>query len=219
MTIRQASGIVVGQAMVGIGVALALRTRASSEVRARRRIERDLHDGAQQRLVALALRLRSAERDLDERAEPEVGELLVSAAEELQTAVREIRELVEGSVPAVARDQGLAVALAALAARAPLPVAFNVSLRPLPPEVESTAYLVASEGLANVLKHAGASRAAIGARRRDKSLLVEVTDDGVGGAHGLRSLADRVEARGGRLSVTSPAGGGTRVLAEIPCAS
>jgi signal transduction histidine kinase len=218
MILRRTSGLLLGQAVVGIGMAMALRARASGAA-ARRQIARDLHDGAQQRLVALALRLACAGRRLDGGADPELETLLVSAAQELGTAVREIRELVAEGPPAALRGGGLPAALAELAARAPLPVVVDARVRCLAPAVERAAYFVASEALANVLKHARASRVTIGARHRDTSLVVEVTDDGVGGVTGVRALRDRVASCGGRLCVTSPAGGGTRVLAELPCAS
>ena len=190
----------------------------------RRRIERDLHDGAQQRLVALALQLRSAQRELGGRADPEIDLLLADAVDELQVAVEELRELARGVHPAILTEDGLAAALESLTSRAPIPVALDVSEGRLPAQVEATAYFVACEALANVVKHAHASKAAISAHRRNGVLVVEVEDDGVGGAHaengsGLRGLADRVEALGGRLVVESPTGGGTHVVGEIPCVS
>jgi len=190
----------------------------------RRRVERDLHDGAQQRLVALALQLRRAQRQLGVDADPELERVLSSAAEELQVAVQELRDLAAGILPPVLAQSGLAVALDALAGRAPLPVSVDGVPERLPPQVEVTAYFVASEALANVVKHAHASRAAITARRSNGTLTIEVADDGVGGAHpnggtGLRGLADRVEALGGKLAVESPPGNGTRVIGVLPCAS
>ncbi|HSI98299.1 MAG TPA: sensor histidine kinase [Gaiellaceae bacterium] len=190
----------------------------------RRRIERDLHDGAQQRLVALALELRSAQRALDEASDPELEKLLTSTADELQVAVEELRSIAHGIHPGALRQGGLASALGALASRAPLPVTVEGASERLSPDVEATAYFVASEALTNVVKHAGASRATIRARRDEGMLVVEVEDDGVGGASldggsGLRGLADRVESRGGRLRVESAPGSGTRVVGEIPCAS
>jgi signal transduction histidine kinase len=191
----------------------------------RRRLERDLHDGAQQRLVALALELRRAHRRLGPDADPELARLLAGAAEELHVAVQELRELAGGILPPVLAQSGLAAALQALANRAPLPVTVGGVPERLPPELEVTAYFVVSEALANVVKHARASRASIAVTRRNGSLVVEVADDGVGGADadgdgsGLRGLADRVEALGGRLVVDSPTGEGTRVIGELPCAS
>jgi signal transduction histidine kinase len=190
----------------------------------RRRIERDIHDGAQQRLVALALELRSAQRRLGDDADPELETLLASAADELQVAVDELRELAAGIHPGVLVQGGLGAALEALAGRSPIPVAVESTEERFAPEVEGTAYFVASEGLTNVVKHSRATRAAIRATTVNATLVVEVVDDGVGGASledgsGLRGLADRVEARGGRLRVTSAPGSGTRLVGEIPCAS
>ncbi len=190
----------------------------------RRRIERDLHDGAQQRLVALALQLRLAQRRPGEHADPEVDRLLEAAVDELQAAVNELRELARGVHPAILTEEGLAAALDSLASRSPLPVSLEVLDARLPPEVEATAYFVACEALANVVKHAEASKAAISAWRQNGSLMIEVEDDGIGGARtedgsGLRGLTDRVEALGGRLTIQSPVGGGTRLVGEIPCAS
>jgi signal transduction histidine kinase len=190
----------------------------------RRRIERDLHDGAQQRLVALALELKSAERRLDGHADPEVERLLASAADEVQVAVEELRELAGGIHPGILTQGGLGVALATLASKAPVPVVVDADVDRLRPELEATAYFVASEALTNVAKHAHAKSATLRARVDNGKLVVEVADDGVGGAApdggtGLRGLADRVEAQGGRLRIESPPGGGTRVTGEIPCAS
>jgi signal transduction histidine kinase len=190
----------------------------------RRRIERDLHDGAQQRLVALALELRSAHRQLDQTDDGEVARLLSSTADELQVAVEELRELAQGIHPGILTQGGLAHALEALAARAPLPVSVDATSERFSPDVEATAYFVACEALTNVVKHAQAATASIAARRENGDLVIEVSDDGRGGAAqsggtGLRGLTDRVEARGGRLVVESVPGSGTRVRGEIPCAS
>lgn len=190
----------------------------------RRRIERDLHDGAQQRLVALALELRAAQRQLGATGDPELERLLSSTADELQVAVEELRELAQGIHPGILTQGGLEHALEQLAARAPLPVTVDSTDERFAPEVEATAYFVACEALTNVVKHAGATHASIAARRDDGHLVIEVTDDGNGaveenGGSGLRGLTDRVEARGGTLVVESVAGSGTRVRGEIPCAS
>ncbi len=190
----------------------------------RRRIERDLHDGAQQRLVALALELRSAQRALGDQGDPDVDRLLASTADELQVAVEELRELAHGIHPGTLTQAGLGSALEALAARMPIPVTVDAITERLPPEIEATAYFVASEALANVVKHAHASHAAIRATRANGTLVIEVSDDGVGGADtragsGLHGLADRVEAHGGRLSIDSVTDSGTRVVVEIPCGS
>jgi signal transduction histidine kinase len=190
----------------------------------RRRIERDLHDGAQQRLVALALELRAAQRQLVASGDPELERLLSSTADELQVAVEELRELAQGIHPGILTQGGLEHALEQLAARAPLPVTVQSTDERFAPEVEATAYFVACEALTNVVKHAGATRASITARRDDGHLVIEVLDDGNGavgenGGSGLRGLTDRVEARGGTLVVESVVGSGTRVRGEIPCAS
>jgi signal transduction histidine kinase len=189
----------------------------------RRRIERDLHDGAQQRLVALALELRSAQRQLGDSGDPDMQRLLASTADELQVAVDELRNLAQGIHPGILTQGGLSHALEALAARAPLPVSVDATDERFAPELEVTAYFVACEALTNVVKHAGASNASIDARRRNGVLVIEIWDDGRGGAEedgsGLRGLTDRVEARGGRLVVESTPGGGTRVRGELPCVS
>jgi signal transduction histidine kinase len=190
----------------------------------RRKIERDLHDGAQQRLVALALELKRAQRALGTDGAPDVDRLLGSTADELQVAVQELRDLAAGIHPPLLAQEGLHAALVALAARAPLPVDVEAPPDRLPPDIEGTAYFVASEALTNVVKHADASRARITARREGSRLTIEIEDDGRGGASpdhgtGLRGLRDRVEARGGQLRVESRDGGGTRVYGEIPCGS
>jgi signal transduction histidine kinase len=186
----------------------------------RRRIERDLHDGAQQRLVALALAMKSAQRG---QKDPDVELLLESTAEELQVAVEELREIARGIHPGILTQGGLAVALDSLAARAPIPVSVDAEVERLQPEVEAAGYFVASEALTNVAKHAHASSAAVKASLLDGELVIEVRDDGIGGANadggGLRGLADRVEAQGGRLLVESSLGSGTRITGVIPCGS
>jgi signal transduction histidine kinase len=188
----------------------------------RRRIERDLHDGAQQRLVALALQLRTAHRRSGGGIDPDVDRLLNEAVGELQVAVEELRELAHGVHPAILTEEGLAAALESLLSRTPLRCTLDASGERLPTTVEATAYFLVSEALANVVKHAGASRVAVRALPRNGVLLVEIEDDGRGGARldggsGLRGLAERVEAIGGRLSLESSPGRGTRVVGEIPC--
>ena len=191
----------------------------------RRRIERDLHDGAQQRLAALALQLRTAQRRLgSQEADPQVEALLDSAVAELQAANEELRELVRGVYPAILTEDGLAAALESLALRSPFPIELDVVEGRFDPKVEATAYFVACEALANVAKHARASKAEVCVARRDGLLRVEVADDGVGNARplpgsGLSGLGDRVEALGGRLRIDNSAGGGTTIVGEIPCGS
>jgi signal transduction histidine kinase len=191
----------------------------------RRRIERDIHDGAQQRLVALAIELRSARRTLDGGADEGFGGLLDAAVDELQEALDELRELARGVHPAVLTEEGLGAAIESLVARSPIAVAIEASPEErFAPEVEAAAYFVVSEALTNAAKHAEASNATVVAERRNGSLVVEVADDGVGGAtaldgHGLRGLADRVESLGGNLRIETCDGGGTRIVGEIPCAS
>ncbi|MGZ4301590.1 MAG: sensor histidine kinase [Solirubrobacteraceae bacterium] len=189
----------------------------------RRRLERNLHDGAQQRLVALGMQLRLLGPRI--RTDPAAAEALVTAAAaELATSVDELRELAHGIHPPVL-GHGLTVALESLAARSTVATDVSVDLLDrLPEVVEVAAYFVASEALANVAKHAQATAAQINVSRGAKGALVEVADDGVGGADdaggsGLRGLADRVEALGGQLRVTSPLGVGTTISAVIPCGS
>jgi signal transduction histidine kinase len=187
----------------------------------RRRIERDLHDGAQQRLLALALALRSAEHRHRGSLDPELDRLLDGAVMEIQGAVEDLRELTHGLHPTILAEQGLEAALASLSARMPVPVEVDVRVPVRPePAVEAAAYFVACEALANVVKHAQARSASVRVTSNDSTLEVEVRDDGSGGASaggsGLRGLADRIEALGGQLVVESPPGAGTRVSAEIP---
>ena len=190
----------------------------------RRRIERDLHDGAQQRLVALNLTLGVAETRV--ASDPEAAvRLIAQARAEAVEAVRELRELARGIHPALLADRGLGAALEALAARAPVPVEIvGIPRVRLPPAVEATAYYVAAEALTNMAKHANASQVSVRLDADRCRLLIEVRDDGDGGAQtapggGLHGLADRVDALDGRLEVDSPPGGGTAVIAEIPLES
>jgi signal transduction histidine kinase len=188
----------------------------------RRRLERDLHDGAQSRLVALALNLRLARRHTDDRSD--AAALLDSSIDELRQSLEELRELARGIHPAVLSERGLEPAIRSLAARAPLPVevAGGGGGR-LPAAVETAAYFVVAEALTNVAKYARAAHAGVLLERANGRLVVEVSDDGVGGADasagsGLRGLSDRVAALNGELVVTSSPGGGTRLRAELPCA-
>ena len=189
----------------------------------RQRLERNLHDGAQQRLVALSLELGLLEaQSVDD---PVSTRQLEQAGRELAQSLQELRELARGIHPAVVTGHGLAVALETLVARAPVPVRLTVDLdQRLPEGQEVAAYYLVSESLTNVAKHAHASSVTIDVARANGQLVVEIVDDGDGGANtdggsGLRGLADRVEALDGRLRVWSPRGAGTRVRAEIPCAS
>ncbi len=188
----------------------------------RRRLERNLHDGAQQRLVALSLELRLAERKLA-AGDPMAGELLQRASEELAGALEELRELARGIHPAVLSDKGLVPALEMLAGRATVPVELSATLDGrLPAPVEAAAYYLVAEALTNAAKHADASCVNVCVTRANGGAVVEVADDGVGGADvrggsGLRGLRDRVEALGGELAVESPAGDGTTLTARLPC--
>jgi signal transduction histidine kinase len=182
----------------------------------RRRVERDLHDGAQQRLVALAMRLQLA-RDVSSDARSLIDE----ATTELQAAIGEVRDLARGIHPPILSEAGLMAALETLAERSPVPVRLEGSDRRYPPSVEATAFYVASEALTNAIRHAGAAEVSIGVTSEGHVMAVTIADDGRGGADpaagsGLRGLLDRVAALGGRLTVTSPQGGGTIVTAELP---
>jgi signal transduction histidine kinase len=224
----------------GAAAALALENqRLSAELRARieelrasrarlveagdaerRRLERNLHDGAQSRLVALALKLRLARGRAD--GQPELAELLDESSEELQAGLNELRELARGIHPAVLSDRGLAPALEMLASRAPVPVEVTTNCGDdLPPPVATAIYFVVSEALTNVAKYAQARQAAVTIERGAGCVVAEVADDGVGGADltkgsGLRGLSDRVAALDGRLMLDSSPGGGTRLRAEFP---
>jgi signal transduction histidine kinase len=190
----------------------------------RQRIERDLHDGAQQRLVSLAISLRMLGDSLGDDAPAEIREELSAAGTELRGAIEELRELAHGLDPAILRESGLGPAIRSLAERCPTPTSVELELEGrLPRVIEATAYFVVAEALANVTKHAEASHVTVRVRTRDDQLLVEVEDDGHGGADvsrgsGLRGLTDRVAASGGRFDLGSVVGGGTRVAAELPIA-
>jgi signal transduction histidine kinase len=190
-------------------------------LRNRRQLERDLHDGAQQRLVSLALSLRLAQEQLD--ADPlNTDRLLDRSREELDEALKELRELARGIHPAVLSDRGLAAAVEALAHRAPFPVEVGeLPAERLPEHVELATYFIVSEALTNVAKYASAGQASVEVVKRNGRLTVEVADDGVGGADmdrgtGLRGLSDRLAAIEGRLQVDSEPGRGTTVRASIP---
>jgi signal transduction histidine kinase len=187
-----------------------------------RRIERDLHDGAQARLVALGMSLGMAEQKLDEDPE-RAGQLLAEARAGAEEALRELRDLARGIHPPVLADRGLEAALRALANSTPMHVTLSVDVPQRPTSaVESAAYFVAAESLANAAKHARSDWLDIRIARIGNKLEVEIRDDGVGGADpagsGLSGLRQRIEALDGRLQVSSPPGGPTTIYAELPCA-
>ncbi len=223
----------------GAAAALALENqRLSAELRARiedlrasrarlveagdaerRRLERDLHDGAQSRLVALALKLQRARRRADEL--PELATMLDESSSELQASLEELRELARGIHPAELTDRGLRPALETLASRAPVPVEVSADVEEVPPAVATAVYFVVAEALTNVAKYAGARSAIVTVETSDGLITAIVSDDGVGGADpaagsGLRGLLDRVAALDGRLELESPPGGGTRLAATFP---
>jgi signal transduction histidine kinase len=217
---------------------LALRVESLARSRAdlveaadaeRRRIERDLHDGAQQRLVSLAMNLGMARERFDDEAEP-VRQAIAAAHDEAVLALTELRQFIRGLHPAVLSDRGLVAALSGLAARAPLPVRLQVDVpRPASAAVEAVAYFIVSEALTNVAKHAQATRIEVAVTRTGATLRIAVTDDGRGGAAfgtsdgvdgtGLRGLAQRAAAVDGTLKIDSPRGGPTVITAELPCES
>ena len=192
----------------------------------RRRIERDLHDGVQQRLVSLAMDLGRAKEKLDTDTDPDgAKELVGEAHEEAKRAITDVRDLARGIHPAVLTDRGLDAALSSLAARSPVPADVRVDVAERPPaSVEAAAYFVVSEALANITKHANATQADVTVRRSGDRLTVKVEDDGAGGASivdgsGLAGLRDRVGALDGELHLLSPRGGPTVLMVEIPCGS
>ncbi|SDL45723.1 sensor histidine kinase [Nonomuraea jiangxiensis] len=188
----------------------------------RRRIERDLHDGAQQRLVSLAMNLGLARATLTDLPEP-AREAIEQAHEEAKQALKELRDFVRGLHPAVLNDQGLDAALSGVAARAPFPVKLRVDIdRRASPTIEAVAFFVVSEALTNIAKHAAATRAEVGVRRERDRLHLLVHDDGCGGARldggtGLRGLAQRIDSVDGSLKLSSPLGGPTTIEVELPC--
>ena len=188
----------------------------------RRRLERDLHDGAQQRMVSLAMTLGLAQQKL--ATNPEQGARLVAEAhEEAKRALQDLRDLARGLHPAVLTDHGLEAALPALAARCPIPTRVDVAVSPRPAAaIESAAYFVVAEALTNVARHSQATDVQVTARRDNDMLTLDIRDNGKGGAQavpggGLAGLTDRVEALNGRLTVSSPDGGPTVLHVEIPC--
>jgi len=188
----------------------------------RRRVIRDLHDGAQQRLVHTILTLKLARRAVQNERE-DAAALLTEALDHAEQATAELRELAHGILPAVLTRGGLRAGVHALASRMPVPVENGVSVGRLPTGIEATAYFVVAEALTNVAKHSRAQRARVSARVEEGALRIEVRDDGLGGARpdgsGLVGVSDRIAALDGRFHVDSPAGGGTLVAAAIPIPS
>lgn len=222
----------LGRAMLQGGTDARLRTELIEVTRSRarlvdafeaerRRIERDLHDGAQQRLVSLTLQLGLARLELP--PDTPGAQAVIDAHEQAKALMTELRELIRGIHPTVLTDLGLPAALHELADRSPLPVRVDAELPGrLPPAIEGTAYFVVAEALANVGKHSGATTATVTVRQRDGLLTVQVQDDGVGGAEpargsGLTGLADRAAVAGGRMFLSSPPGGPTVIRVELPC--
>jgi signal transduction histidine kinase len=191
----------------------------------RRRIERDLHDGAQQRLVALAANLGSAREKLAGPSPDEGRAMVAEAHEEAKAALKDLRDLVRGIHPVILEDRGLDAALSAVVARSPVPVSLDVAVSERPRAViESAAYFVVTEALTNVTRHAMATRAEVKIARAGGRLVIEVRDDGVGGANeqptgGLHGLRERVTGLGGSMYVISPQGGPTTISVELPCGS
>ncbi|KPM52445.1 hypothetical protein ACG83_29265 [Frankia sp. R43] len=190
----------------------------------RRRIERDLHDGAQQRLVALAMDLGMVREKFDRDPE-RARQLVTNAHQEAKAALAELRDLVRGFHPAILEDRGLDAALSAVVARCPIPVQLDITVDPRPPStVESAAYFIVAEALTNVTKHSQASAAKVSIARRGDLLVIDISDNGRGGATlaggtGLQGLDERVRGLGGWMQVLSPPGGPTSVLVELPCGS
>jgi signal transduction histidine kinase len=187
----------------------------------RRRIERDLHDGAQQRLVGLTLQLGLARLDLPPGSP--AAEAVAAAHEQAKQFMAELRELIHGIQPQVLTDLGLPAALGELADHSPIPVAVDAHLAGrLPSQIENTAYFAAAEALTNIAKHSGATSASVTARQHDTVLTIEISDNGHGGADphrgtGLTGLADRAAVTGGRMLLSSPPGGPTLLRVELPC--
>lgn len=188
----------------------------------RRRIERDLHDGAQQRLVALALDLGVARKKPDLSVE-ESRQVIARSHEEVKAAMKDLRDLVRGVHPVVLEDRGLDAALSGIVARSPVPVKLEVAVaHRLPPAVESAAYFVVSEALTNIARHSQATHASVTIALRAERLIIEITDNGIGGADasrgtGLHGLGVRASSLAGWMRVVSPAGGPTSIIVELPC--
>ena len=216
------AGTAIANADARSALAASRKRIVTAGDQARRRLERNLHDGAQQRFVSLSLALRLTQSLLD--SEPDkAAEHLRGAQRELTQGLEELRELARGIHPAILTERGLTAAVDSLVLRAQVPVdVMEMPEQRLPPEVEAAAYYVVSEAVANVTRYAGATRATVAVALAGGIASVEVADDGAGGADpsagsGLRGLADRVEAIGGRLEIVSPPGAGTRIRAAIPC--
>jgi signal transduction histidine kinase len=222
-----AAGMTIHNARLQVDLRARLEELRESRIRIleaeqseRRRLERDLHDGAQQRLIALSMELGELG---DQLPHGEMRQRIDAARGQVTASLAELRDLAHGIHPAAVTDHGLAVALESVATWAPVPVRLiGVPAHRLPEHVELAAFYIVSEALANVAKHSRATSAVVELRTTPEHLVVDVTDDGIGGATadggtGLRGLADRVEALGGRLEVSSPRSQGTRVRADIPC--
>jgi signal transduction histidine kinase len=211
-------GLITDRACVRAEYAARARALAAADEE-RRRVVRDLHDGAQQRLVHTVILLKLAQQAL-ERGDSDAPALLAEALDQALGATAELRELARGVVPPILRDGGLRAGVEMLAERSPVLVDIDVSVGRLPAAVEATAYFVVAEALTNVAKHAHAQTVRVKAAVDGGGLTVAVEDDGIGGADaggsGLIGLADRVIAIGGRLAVTSTPGRGTRIAATIP---
>lgn len=220
--LNDANARLQGQVEAQLEEVRASRTRiVEAGDRERRRVERDLHDGAQQRLVSLSLELQMARRALGDGGDPTVRRSLERAADEATAALAELRDLALGIHPLILTESGLGAAVESLADRTSVDVAVDVGSERYPPAVEGAAYFVISEALTNVAKYANASKATVRVQGLDDHLSIEVSDDGIGGADarsgsGLRGLADRLAALDGSITVVSPVGGGTRVRAQIP---
>jgi signal transduction histidine kinase len=217
------AGLVLRNLRLVDDVTASRRRLVAAQADERRRLERDLHDGAQQRLVTLSLRLRLVGDQAARSGDESLATQIADANAELARCLADLRELARGIHPTVLTEHGLGAALHSLAERAAVPVdVVDVPHERFTPAVEAAAYFLVCEALANTAKHANASSACVSVRRQGEWLVVDVADDGVGGAvldggSGLRGLADRVAVVAGTLNLVSPAGRGTRVLAEIPC--
>jgi signal transduction histidine kinase len=234
--------LALGRYLLGPGTTDRLARRVESLTRSReevvaaadaerRRIERDLHDGAQQRLVSLAMNLGLARLALDADTPPALRAVIEQAHDEATAALTELRELVRGLHPAVLNDRGLDAALSGICARMPIPTSLCVEPHArAAPRIEAVAYFVVSEGLTNITKHAGATQASVKVQRLRDMLVLQIRDDGRGGVtmppddavetgSGLRGLAQRVAAVDGTIVVLSPAGRGTTIVARLPCES